>query len=351
MIEFLKKEWVFVLSFLAAVLSVLFSGKMPVLTVDDLKVLYVLFVLMLCIKGMERSGLFSSVAPFFETGRTFLKLVLLAGLLSMFVTNDVALLTVVPLTLSLSVSPWKKLLLVSLEALSVNAASALTPFGNPQNIFIYYHYNVLPLEFFKAVLWPMLPLFLGVLALAFLLDLKTEINTPAERPSNLEKKKALIYGSLFAVFVLSVLKILPLSVGIFPVALALLFDRESLKVDYFLLLTFLFFFCFTSSLAQVFEFSIKTPVQTFIYSALASQVISNVPAALLIARFTKFWRALLVGVDVGGFGTLVASLANLIAYKFFAKELPDMSLKYLVVFHVLSFAFLIVGGLLYLSLI
>ncbi|WP_456397027.1 SLC13 family permease [Desulfurobacterium sp.] len=333
-----KEEWLFFIALSATLFSSLFLKRLPEITKGDLKILAVLFNFLVITKGLEKSGLFMKIASHFERGNPFLKLTLLSGILSMFVTNDVALFTVVPLTLSLSIPPEKIILLVILETLSVNGASALTPFGNPQNIFIYYYYHLHPATFMRAIF----PFFtfssILILGLALFWGRKKIKNIEKECEKELNKKGALIYGVFFLMFIGVILHIIPIEVSIIPPLFALLKDKDILKkVDYFLLLTFLAFFGFTSNIRSTLEFSLSNPHKTLIYSALLSQIISNVPATLLLAKFTNLWKSLLIGVNVGGFGTLVGSLANLIAFKLFKDKFNDLTGKYLLIFHLASF--------------
>ncbi|WP_457567946.1 SLC13 family permease [Desulfurobacterium sp.] len=337
-LKIIREEWLFFLALLATIISSVVIRKLPTLTGEDIKILIVLFNFLVITGGLEKSGIFVKIASCFEKGNPFLTLTLVSGLLSMLVTNDVALFTVVPLTLSLSIPAEKIMTLVILEALSVNGASALTPFGNPQNIFIYYYYHIHPLQFIKTTL----PFFLFSFSIIIGFSLfsgRQKIKTtenPCEK--TLDTTKALAYAVFFLMFIGVIFHALPIEVSVIPPLYALTKDRKILKeIDYFLLLTFFAFFCFTSVVSSSLKFSLSTPEKTLIYSASLSQIISNVPAALLLAKFTNLWESLLIGVNVGGFGTLVGSLANLIAFKLFKDKFPELSGRYLVTFHLASF--------------
>ncbi|OMH39873.1 SLC13 family permease [Desulfurobacterium indicum] len=336
--KIVKEEWLFFIALMATLISSLFLKRMPEITRGDLKILIVLFNFLVITKGLEKSGLFAKIASRFEKGNPFLKLTLLSGILSMFVTNDVALFTVVPLTLSLSISPEKIMLLVILEALSVNGASALTPFGNPQNIFIYYYYHLHPATFMKAIFPFFIFSFILILGLALFCGRKKIEITKKECEKKLNKREAVTYCGFFIMFIGVIFHILPIEASIVPPLFAFLKDRNILKeVDYFLIFTFLAFFGFTSNISSVLKFSLANPHKTLIYSAFLSQIISNVPAALLLGKFTNLWKSLLIGVNVGGFGTLVGSLANLIAFKLFKNKFNNLTRKYLLTFHLVSF--------------
>ena len=335
-------ERIFIFTVAALTITSIFFRRIPRYSPSDFKVLYTLFVFLVIVRGLERSGLFRKLSQRISKGRFIpQKLVLLSAILSMAVTNDVALLVVVPLTIALDLE--NKDLMVITETLVVNASSFLTPFGNPQNMFIYYHYDLTPIEFVKAV-YPMslITTFVVLLISFFVKPKKLETASESEHL----KRNSSIYAVLFIVFTLAVFKILPLWVGLIPLIYALIFDRESFKIDYFLLATFFSFFGLTDNLSSIMGFSLESSKSVFLFSALSSQVISNVPAALLFADFTKDWKALLLGVNIGGFGTLFGSMANLISYKLYTKsKLAEKN--FLLKFHMYSFSLLALGIALY----
>ncbi len=337
-LEIIRDEWLFFVAVTATIISSLAFKRMPEISKGDLKILIILFNFLIIAKGLEKSGLFVKIAFYFEKGNPFLKLTLLSGILSMFVTNDIALFTVVPLTLSLSIPPEKIMLLVILETLSVNGASALTPFGNPQNIFIYYYYN-LDFTTFTKLTFPFFMLSSTlILGLALLWGRKEIKITEKKCEKGLNRKKATIYGSFFIMFIGVIFHIFPIETSVIPLLFVIFKDKTILKkVDYFLLFTFLAFFGFTSNISSALKFSLSNTHKTLIYSAFISQIISNVPAALLLGKFTNLWKSLLIGVNVGGFGTLIGSLANLIAFKLFKNKFSNLTGRYLLIFHLASF--------------
>ncbi|NOZ14056.1 MAG: hypothetical protein GXO69_10520, partial [Acidobacteria bacterium] len=218
--------------------------------------------------------------------------------------------------LTLAINTKRKGILVILEALAANAGSAFTPFGNPQNLYIYWVYNVRATRFVSTIA-PFSILFLILLvAVSFLV--KTSSESPEAETEGLKISfTAVIYLVLLTTLVLTVLHVLPVFAGIVVFLYALLFDRKSLKIDFSLILTFVFFFGLANNLQFLIPFSVSHSGHVFLFSSLLSQVISNVPAALLIAKHTSQWQALLWGTNVGGFGSLVGSFANLIAYKLY----------------------------------
>ncbi len=335
----LATEWLLVITLMGWCATSLYLRRFPHYSRTDFKVIYTLLVFLVIIKGLEHTGILPGIAARLDRGRYLpQKLILITGLLSMFVTNDVAVLTMVPLTLALGMDER----LIILEALVANSASALTPFGNPQNIFIYYHYHLHPLQFMGAIAPFALFFFVCCLLVPFMAKIESpEIpNTPSGAPA--VRKEGYLYVGFFALFILAVLKILPLAVGLLPLAFATIRDRESLKIDYLLLFTFLAFFGFTDNLMHILRFSLDSGGEVFLYSALGSQVISNFPSTLLFADFTKNWQALLWGVSVGGFGNLIGSLASLITYRLYKSHWQEQK-KFLVRFHLYGYVAFILG--------
>lgn len=283
----------------------------------EMQVLFILFVLFVAVKGLQNSGLIARLSQRIETGKGIaLKLVVATFFLSMLVTNDVALIVIVPLTLALNIN--RRDILVILEALAANAGSALTPFGNPQNLFIYWFYDLYPVGF-VTVIAPFSLVFLVVLSIA---SFAVKIKNNPQNPMAMGKidKSSYFYGLLLIIVLLSVLHVLPVLTGLLVILYALLFDRKALRVDYALLLSFFFFFGLAENMKILLTAEMEYSGHVFLFSALASQFLSNVPTALLFAKLTTDWQALLWGTNAGGFGSLFGSLANLIAYKLYVTD-------------------------------
>jgi len=312
-IDFILKEWLVVVSGVGLVLTSVYINRLPAYSTNEIEVLFLLFVLFVVVNGLKESGVISKIAQSIEKGSLIpLKLVVITFFLSMLVTNDIILIIIVPLTLSLNVN--KKGNLVILEALAANAGSALTPIGNPQNLFIYWFYDISPDRFIKAIApFSLIFLILLIIASAFIKTQKALKEEQAIRVKN----KAYIYAALLTIVLLAVFHVIPILSICIVILFALIFDRKSFKVDYALLLSFLFFFGIADNLNVILASKINHSGHIFIFSALSSQVMSNVPTALLFANFTSNWQALLWGVNAGGFGSLFASLANLIAYRIY----------------------------------
>ncbi|MDQ7031257.1 MAG: SLC13 family permease [Desulfonauticus sp.] len=373
-LDFILKEWLLITSGVGLVVTSIGARRLPAYSFQDFEVLFVLWILFVSVQGLNNSGLITYIAQKIEQG-TFIsfKLVLSTFFLSMVVTNDVALIVIVPLTLLLPLR--YKGLVVILEAMAANAGSALTPFGNPQNLFIYWSYNLSFGQFVGAIA-PFSLTFLVVLGLgAFLLscaehsqkkltfkffsapNISFKACLQGIKNVNFDfwqapgiSKKAWVYLVLVIFVLLIVLHVLPLATGLIVVFFALLWDVEALKVDYSLLVSFFFFFGFSDNIKLFLPPSILSSKHVFLFSALASQLISNVPAALLFSNFTSNWLGLLWGVNAGGFGSLLGSLANLIAYKIYitrsrTKDLHLFTLQFFILGYV---AFFISFGLYFL---
>jgi len=307
---------------------------------DEFKVLYVLLVLFITTNGLKNSGAFEYLGRRVERGQyVALKLTGLTFFLAMVVTNDVALLIVVPLTISLQVK--RKAWLVSLEALAANAGSAVTPFGNPQNLFIYWLYGLNP-EVFISTIWPF-----GVIFLTLLLAVAWTVHiAPTTTPTTTGKawsQEAGVYGVFLVVTILVILRVVPMYAGLIPIAYAVLKDRRTLRVDYGLLLTFFCFFGWTDNLSQIFAPWLQNIHSSFLTAVVLSQVLSNVPTTLLLMHNVSAWQSLLWGVSVGGFGSLIGSLANIIAYRIYTHDGNGDARSFLLIFTTLSFAALAVG--------
>jgi Na+/H+ antiporter NhaD/arsenite permease-like protein len=297
----------------------------------DWRVIVLLFCMMAAVAGLQRSGLMGHIARRLVRGRHSQRrvcfvLVMLPFFGSMLVTNDVALLTFVPIAvIALETAGWSGDLarVVVLQAVAANLGGMVTPVGNPQNLFIFTTYELSAGDFFFA-LAPFGALALVLLALACLTfgagraTVKLQLDESAIDVKRFGLHVALFVLCLLAVFrVINYLALLPI------VAAALfLFDRRIFaQVDYALLATFACFFVFSGNMAnspsmQGFLGGLMTD-HPMLTSLVASQVISNVPAAVLLSGFTQNWHSLLIGVDLGGLGTPIASLASLIAFKLY----------------------------------
>lgn len=357
----IKKESVMLISLLLAVISMFFiSPSADYLNYIDFRTLALLFCLMTVMTGFNRIGLFKILAEsLLEKIRTVRGLVLILMLLcffsSMIITNDVALITFVPFTitvLKLAGQKKKLILTVSLETAAANLGSMLTPIGNPQNLYLYSAYDMKITDFFSAIL-PYAVLSLVILLIIAFLSGKAEIKLGnyGERLF-INSKLMILYLVLFGVSLLGVFRILDFRVLLIVTVISvLLFDIKSIvKVDYSLLLTFVFLFIFIGNLGRmpgINEWlSSIVKENEVIIGILTSQVFSNVPAAILLSEFTQNAQSLLIGVNLGGLGTLIASMASLISFKYIQKEDIKKS-EYIFMFTVINIVLLTLNLLLW----
>jgi len=312
---FIMREWLLLLSLTGLIATSYHLEKLPLYTPKEIIPIFLLFSLFIVIKGVENSNLLLKTAVTLEQGSLLaLKLVSITFVLSMIVTIDVALVTMLPIILSLNIKQKENLTI--LVTLTAHVGAALTPFGTPQNLFIYSFYHVDTFQFIKAIAPFSLGMFIIFIIVALSMKVTSDISVKREDFS-VHKLLAFSYLFLLLIVVLAVLRILPVWVALSSLFFALLFDPKSLKIDYALLFTFLIFLGLTSNIKLMIGGMIHHPVHIFTLSSIMSQFISNVPTTLLLNQFTTQWEALLWGSNVGGFGSLVAALANLITYKIY----------------------------------
>ncbi|SFU45917.1 transporter, YbiR family [Clostridium sp. DSM 8431] len=329
--QFAKQDPVLMASFALALISSIFT--MPKLEYIDFRVLILLFNLMIIVAAFKNLKIFDALAvKLISKCRSYRSisfvLIFITFLSSMFITNDVSLITFVPLTIIVcNKANIKKAKIIVFQTLAANLGSSFTPMGNPQNLYIYSYYNIGPIEFFKITL-PLLLisiLFIGALIFRFP---KEKLSIDIKPISITSKKHTIYFFILFIVILLSVFHIADYRlIFIITILVVFLIDKDLFKeVDYTLLLTFIFFYIFignVSSFDYIKNFMINllsSKNSTFFSSIILSQVISNVPCTMLLSSFTSFKDYLLLGVNIGGLGTLIASMASLISYKLYNKE-------------------------------
>ena len=276
-----------------------------------------------------------------------LALVYITFIGSMLIANDMALLTFLPLGyFVLSTTRKEKYMAVTfiLQNIAANLGGMLTPFGNPQNLYLYSHFGIPDGEFVMIMLPPFL-LAITLITLCCFLIPKDPLQIRGERVA-LPKGRTAIYMALFALAIIIVFRGIPYWIGLIIIPLVLLFmDRQALKdVDYGLLCTFVLFFIFSGNLARIPAvqafFGSLLDLNTLLVSVASCQFISNVPTAILLSQFTENYQQLLVGVNIGGTGTLIASLASLITFREYAKYNQGRMLRYVLVFTLFNFLFL-----------
>ncbi len=330
--EFIGKETVFFVAAVCAICTMfLVPPDMEYLHYIDFRVLCLLLCLMAVVAGLKAIGTFDwltyQLLKRVRSGRILgITLVLLPFFCSMVVTNDVALIIFIPFTLMLldSLGYGSRIIQVTvLQTVAANLGSMATPVGNPQNLYLYAFYNIDISDFFSVTL-PLTAISLIALTIASIPLLpKKMAEQKLEQVEVRSVRDLLIYFSLFVLCLLTVFRIIPypLTTAI-TVAALLLVNRKLLKeIDYMLLLTFVCFFTVSENLGRV--DAVRNLLQQFLQwdTLLAavgtSQVISNVPAAIVLSGFTDQWQSMLAGVNIGGLGTPIASLASLITMKFY----------------------------------
>ena len=360
--QFVKQEIVLCVAAVLAVLSMFFvPPDAAFIGYIDLRTLAILFSLMTVMAGLRRQGVFDRLGRTLlaQTGSTLQLVLVLVGLCffgSMVITNDVSLLTFVPFTFVVlsGLAPDARRALtvpvVCMQTIAANLGSMLTPIGNPQNLYLYGKSGMSIAAFISLMLpYTVVSLLLLVLWAGALCRGQASACSCAylQQPdAAADRKIVLLDAALFVVCLLAVIRVLPYGVAFAAVLLCTLFaDRSTLRcVDYSLLLTFVAFFIFIGNLGRVQAFSdwlqaILTGREVPV-AVLASQVTSNVPAALLLSGFTDKTSALIIGTNLGGLGTLIASMASLISYRQIARELPEEKGRYFKLFTLSNLVFL-----------
>ncbi|MDV3426818.1 MAG: anion transporter, partial [Bacillota bacterium] len=319
----------------------------------DMKVIASLFSLMLISQAFEKYQLLNYISTTIlskvnSQRKIGILLIFVTAVLGSFITNDVALITIVPITIGIGkkagFDPYK---IIVFETIAANIGSSLTPFGNPQNLYLYSRYRI-SLSLFFSVIGPIIALGIFILFILSLSLNNKSININVQIIKISSNKKVSMYIILFIFMLLSILRVLDYRIiTIFVFINVLYFDKDLFKsVDYYLLGTFIGFFIFVDHLNQMIfikyiaEKFLGSPKQVFLASTALSQIISNVPTAILMSTFVNVPDMILLGVTVGGLGTLIASLANLISYKFYIKEYENST--YLKFFYKINIIILLI---------
>ncbi|MBQ8231025.1 MAG: citrate transporter [Lachnospiraceae bacterium] len=361
-IAFVKKETVLSIALILAVISsLIILPDAEYLDYIDFRTLGILFSLMAVMAGLQKIGVFGRIAgKLLEKVKSIRALVLILVLLcfffSMVITNDVALITFVPFTFTVlkmtGAEQVKKLAVpvVVMQTIAANLGSMLTPIGNPQNLYLYGQSGMGLGEF----VWMMLPY--SVLSLVLLIiwcffqkggTVSVGAMTGKDSVSAHTKELA-VYLLLFVFCLLTVARVVPCGITmILVIAAVLRVDRQVLaRVDYALLMTFVGFFVFIGNMGRIPAFSsfLESMIagHEVMTAVISSQVISNVPAALLLSGFTDNYPALIVGTNLGGLGTLIASMASLISFKYMGQEDKERKGAYMIYFTAANLIFLIV---------
>lgn len=359
--EFIKRETILCIAILLAVISSCFVlPDKKYISYIDVRTLVILFCLMAVVAGFRKMGVFRLIARGLlkrVTGgcQLVLILVLLCFFFSMLITNDVALITFVPLGIQvlgmLGEEEKQKLLIpvVVLQTIAANLGSMLTPIGNPQNLYLYARAKMGGMEFICLMLpYSMISLVLLMVWCMVTGRKSGKGEIKLEEDVYLDKKELLGWGSLFILCVLAVAGVVHyLIVFLIVIMGVLLLGRDIFgKVDYALLGTFAGFFIFIGNMGRMDGFCkvLESVIDgnEVITAAAASQVISNVPAALLLSGFTEDIKSLIIGTNLGGLGTLIASMASLISFRYIGAENKGKKLAYLKYFTIANIFFFLV---------
>lgn len=353
---FVKQNIVMLIALLAAIVtSCIVPPDKEYIGYFDFKTLTCLFCVLAVVCALKNIKFFYILAlkivQVFKNARiSVLALVYITFIGSMLIANDMALLTFLPLGyLVLTTTGKRKYMAVTfiLQNIAANLGGMLTPFGNPQNLYLYTKFEIPTLEFMSIMAPPFL-LSILLITLCCIIFVKPEPLELQKEEVKLDPKRTVLYLILFALSIIIVFRVMPYWIGliIIPVVLLIVDRKALLMVDYSLLLTFVFFFIFAGNMARIDAvrnvFSGLLEKNTLLVSVFSCQIISNVPSAILLSQFTGNYRDLLVGVNIGGVGTLISSLASLITFREYVKLNPGKGKFYVLVFSLFNFAFLFI---------
>lgn len=353
---FIKKNAVMCIAFVAAIVtSIIIPIDKEYVGYFDYKTLTCLFCVLAVVCALKNINFFyilaRKVVQMFKTARiSVLVLVYITFIGSMLIANDMALLTFLPLGYFVLTTTGKTNYMAFtfiMQNIAANLGGMLTPFGNPQNLYLYSKYEI-PNKEFVAIMAPPFVLSVVLITICCIVFVKSEPLCLPDEKVKLPPAKAILYMVLFSLSIAIVFRGIPYWIGLAVIPAALLIvDRKALRmVDYGLLFTFVFFFIFAGNMARIEAvrelFSHLLNKSTLLVSIASCQVISNVPSAILLSQFTKNYPDLLVGVNIGGVGTLISSLASLITFREYVKHNPRKTGYYIGFFSAFNFSFLMI---------
>ncbi len=353
-LAFIKKNAVMLIALIAAIItSIIVPIDKKYINYFDFKTLTCLFCVLAVVCALKNIDFFyllaKKVVRIFKNARLcILALVYITFIGSMLIANDMALLTFLPLGyLVLTTTKKEKYMAFTfiMQNIAANLGGMLTPFGNPQNLYLYTKFNIPNIEFIKIMAPPFI-LSVILITICCVIFVKKEELLIDDEKIELNTIKTTIYLMLFSLAIAIVFRTIPYIIGLIVIPITIFFmDRKALKmVDYPLLLTFVFFFVFSGNMSRIESvrdfFSYLLDKSTLVFSTLSCQVISNVPSAILLSQFTENYKELLVGVNIGGVGTLIASLASLITFREYVKHNPKKTGYYIGMFSAFNFGFL-----------
>lgn len=354
--NFIKKNTVMTVALAAAVIT---SFIVPIdreyIGYFDFKTLTCLFSVLAVVCALKNIRFFYILAKrivriFKNTRMSILALVYITFIGSMLIANDMALLTFLPLGYFVLTTTGKERHMAFtfiMQNIAANLGGMLTPFGNPQNLYLYTKFNI-PNGEFITIMAPPFALSVALITLCCIVFIKPEPLDIPDGEDKLPPARTALYLCLFALAIAIVFRGIPYWIGLIVIPAVLLFaDRKALAaVDYPLLFTFVFFFIFSGNMARIGAvrefFLVLMEKSTLLFSVLSCQCISNVPSAILLSQFTDNYPDLLVGVNIGGVGTLIASLASLITFREYCRHNPGKAGYYVRTFSLFNFGFLII---------
>ena len=353
-IAFIKKNMVMCIALAAAIItSIIVPPDSAYIGYFDFKTLTCLFCVLAVVCALKNINFFFMIARKVValTGNlrvSVLALVYITFIGSMLIANDMALLTFLPLGYIVLTTTGKEKYMAFtfiMQNISANLGGMLTPFGNPQNLFLYTKFNIPTGEFVGIMFLPFI-ISIGLITFCCIIFVKPEKLTFQNEKTEMSRWRVVLYLCLFALAIIIVFRGIPYWIGLIVIPAVLIFaDRKALKdVDYPLLLTFVFFFIFAGNMSRMEPvregLSSLLNINTLLVSTLSCQCISNVPSAILLSQFTDNYRQLLVGVNIGGTGTLIASLASLITFREYVSHNPGRTGYYIKKFSIFNFSFL-----------
>ena len=354
--NFAKKNIVMLIALCAAVVtSFIIPPDEVYISYFDFKTLSCLFCVLAVVCALKNIRFFYTLAEkivkLFKNIRfCVLALVYITFVGSMLIANDMALLTFLPLGYFVLTSTGTQKYMAFtfiMQNVAANLGGMLTPFGNPQNLYLYTKFEIPNIEFMGIMILPFL-LSVAIITACCFIFVKSEPLEIKESENVLPKGKTILYLLLFSLSIAIVFRGIPYWIGLIVIPAVLIFvDKKALAaVDYPLLFTFVFFFIFSGNMARIEPvrnlFSALLEKSTLLFSVVSCQFISNVPSAILLSQFTENYRELLVGVNIGGVGTLISSLASLITFREYTKHNPGKTGNYVKLFSAFNFSFLII---------
>ena len=357
--SFIKKNIVMAIAMVAALITCfLVPPDAAYLGYFDFKTLTCLFCVLAVVCALKNINFFYILAKkliqVFRNARVcVLALVYITFIGSMLIANDMALLTFLPLGTYVITSTGKSRYMAFtyiMQNIAANLGGMLTPFGNPQNLYLYTKFQIPTTEFMGIMAAPFV-VAVALITLCCIIFVKPDPFEMKDEKVQLPVGRSIAYMLLFFLAIAIVFRGIPYWIGLIVIPAVLLFmDRQALKmVDYPLLFTFVFFFIFSGNMARIDAvrqlFSFLLNKNTLLVAILSCQVISNVPSAILLSQFTGNYKHLLLGVNIGGVGTLIASLASLITFREYSKQNKGKTGHYLLLFTAFNFAFLIILAL------